>query len=450
MILRIGILAIFVWFGFLGLNAQSVGFGSDENRTGSVYSYIGLGTPIDLRSANTAGMGLSGVAMYNGIVANTANPAIWSRALFTQGMGTFRVARTISEDSQQGVVNALIDAINFQLVLPIEKDKFAAAVSLMPLTRKNYAFFNRNALSAQEIGTASDVAYINDNKGEGGLNRFEIGFGYSVNQFISIGYAPSVTFGYFENSVSTTFANPIYRPLTYVFKERFHGITHRLGFYAFKNRPFAKRDLLSFGLNLELGADLTAKEEITATYTVIDGQDFQGNDRIESRETNLNVAGRTGSGTGRLPMKLEAGVLYQTTPALAFSSEYLYQNWSNFENRLGNTLQNLQDRSRYALGIQWTPVAVRRNQNNLFTTMQYRGGISVDSGYLNYNGTEINALSGHIGLSIPAKNSRSSVDIAFEYGVRGTTDQNLVRERFWAIRMSFNLAELMFFERRFQ
>jgi hypothetical protein len=429
------------------LSAQAIVRESNEYRTGSVYSYRALGSPIDLRSANTAGMGLSGVAIYNGVAANYANPAIWSRTVFSLGNGTMRVQTIDAKDQNSTATNGLLDAINFQLVLPIKKNKLGVSASLSSISRKNYAYFNDGVISGESIGSTTDLFYLNDNKGEGGLSKVELGVGYSVSKNVSIGYAPAIIMGFFENSVATSFSNPIYRPLTYEFTERQFGLAHRFGVYAFKNGVFQTSDLVSFGLNLELPVNLTSKDKVTATYTVLQGT--TGNERTLQRETDLAVDGRSGEGTMRLPLKVETGVLYQKTPALAFSAEWLYQPMSNFEDRLGNIDPLLTDRNRFAGGVQWLPTLNPRNKK-FFKSLQYRAGLSYDTGYLTINSTAITTKSVHFGLSIPAKNSRSSVDLAFEYGLRGTTANNLVEERFWNIKMSFNLAELMFFDRRFQ
>lgn len=451
--LKVAFLLLFVLIisllDLVELRSQSIVRENNEYRTGSIYSFAALGTPIDLRNANSAGMGLSGVAIYNGVVANYANPAVWSRTLFTLANGSIRLQRTMAEDANSNTTSALLDALNFQLILPIYKDKLGVSIALTPLSRKNYSYFNQGVVPSSEIGTFDDLIYLNDNKGEGGLTRVELGAGYSLGKNVSVGYSASVYMGLFENSIATSFSNPIYRPLTYDFNERQFGIGHRLGLYTFKNSLFYDQDLLSFGLNLELPVNLTVKDRVSATYTVIDGQDQFGNERVENRETDLNVAGRSGEGSMKLPLKMEAGFLYQKTPSLGVSAEYLYQPWSNYESRSGLNDNLLVDRNRIAAGLQWLP-SIRARRPNFITNMQYRVGLSYDSGYLRINDTNIDGIAAHLGLSIPAKNSRSSLDIAFEYGRRGSTDNGLVSESYWTLKMSFNLAELMFFDRRFQ
>lgn len=443
----LGILFVFTFVNVS--NAQSIVRENNEYRTGSIYSFTALGSPIDLRNANSAGMGLSGVAIYNGVAANYANPAVWSRTYITLANGSLRLQRTLAEDANSNTTSALLDALNFQLILPIIKNKLGVSASLTPLTRKSYSYFSTGSIPSSEIGTFDDLIYLNDNKGEGGLSRVELGAGYSLTDHISVGYSTSVVMGLFESSTVTSFSNPIYRPLTYEFNERQFGIGHRLGLYGFTNDLFFDKDFLSLGLNLELPVNLTSKDNVTATYTVIDGQDQFGNDRVEIRETNLDVLGRSGEGTIYLPMKVEVGFLYQKTPSLGFSAELLHQPWSNYETRTGVPNNYLVDRNRIAAGLQWLPSLATRRPN-FFSNMQYRVGLSHDSGYLNINNRNIDGLAAHVGLSIPAQNSRSSVDIAFEYGRRGTTQNGLVNERYWTLKMSFNLAELMFFDRRFQ
>src|SRR5690625_4081267 len=64
---------------------QSAGFGQHDARTGSFYSGLGFGTPSDINSTFSMGMGLSGVSNYSGYSTNIANPAQWRLINYTVG-----------------------------------------------------------------------------------------------------------------------------------------------------------------------------------------------------------------------------------------------------------------------------------------------------------------------------------------------------------------------------
>jgi hypothetical protein len=96
--------------------------------------------------------------------------------------------------------------------------------------------------------------------------------------------------------------------------------------------------------------------------------------------------------------------------------------------------------------------ALRRAERNFFTYFIYRAGVSYDTGHLSLglNEQKIQTVMISAGLGIPSLAAGSSVDINFDLGLRGTTSHELVRERIFAVRVSFNLSELMFLQRRLQ
>ena len=50
--------------------------------------------------------------------------------------------------------------------------------------------------------------------------------------------------------------------------------------------------------------------------------------------------------------------------------------------------------------------------------------------YFIYFGTPINEYGISFGFTFPMKKSRTAIDLGFEYGRRGTTDNNLIQENF--------------------
>jgi len=76
--------------------------------------------------------------------------------------------------------------------------------------------------------------------------------------------------------------------------------------------------------------------------------------------------------------------------------------------------------------------------------------MSYDSGHLQLEGQRINTLKFSLGLGIRSPNSRSSIDLSFEYGVRGTNSTNLVKEQIFGMKLSLNLAEVMFYRPKLQ
>ncbi|PLX06787.1 MAG: hypothetical protein C0596_13870 [Marinilabiliales bacterium] len=62
--------------------------------------------------------------------------------------------------------------------------------------------------------------------------------------------------------------------------------------------------------------------------------------------------------------------------------------------------------------------------------------------------TAINDFGISFGLGLPMKRSRTSFNLSMELGQRGSLENNLIKENYAIIGISFNLAETWFVKRR--
>ena len=64
------------------------------------------------------------------------------------------------------------------------------------------------------------------------------------------------------------------------------------------------------------------------------------------------------------------------------------------------------------------------------------------------NNTEINDFGINFGVSFPVS-GYSSLDAAFKYGFRGTTDNNLIQERYFQVVIGATINDRWFIKRRY-
>jgi hypothetical protein len=100
------------------------------------------------------------------------------------------------------------------------------------------------------------------------------------------------------------------------------------------------------------------------------------------------------------------------------------------------------------LGVQYFPYVT--GSNKFLSSFKYRAGASYDTGHLDIDGQRINTLKFAFGIGIRSPRSNSSIDLSFEYGIRGTETSSLAQENIWGVRLTLNLAELMFFRPKLQ
>ncbi|MEE9429885.1 MAG: hypothetical protein V3V16_02525, partial [Melioribacteraceae bacterium] len=150
-----------------------------------------------------------------------------------------------------------------------------------------------------------------------------------------------------------------------------------------------------------------------------------------------------GSSKTKLPSTLGFGLSFKYNGNYLFSLNYLNQNWSKFE-RNGVVQANLQDLKKYSFGVEYSKEL--KKFGSFWELVKYRGGLSFEQSQFAINGNGIDQLGFHAGISFPLGIS-NSIDFGLMYGVRGTTENNLLKENIIQASVSLNFGELWFVRR---
>lgn len=411
----------------------------DQAVGGSIYSKIGFGFPTDISSPHSDGMGMSGVSVLDPFMASISNPAHWGKSNFTQATVLVGLESFYSEDNIDSKRTLAFDFNNFQFVFPILKQKLGASISFTPLTRSR---FNLESISEFGPATAGDdqIFVVTDNSGSGGVNRAEIGLGYTLNDNISVGYGASVYFTNIENDINTFFTSARFLPVEFTESINGTGFGNRFGIFTRFKEIFSDGDWISFGTSINLPVSYTANRQVES-FKEIDGSDTLV-DLLGDEESSRDDV--------KFPLEINAGLTYNSSSRFNVTSELLYQKWKDaeFSFRPGEE-QYFVDRIKLGVGAQFHPY-VSNQRRDFFSNFRYSAGVNYDSGHLRIDENDIDTISFHLGLGIITRNDASSVDISFHYGLRGTKTENLIQERIWGIKLSLNLAEIMFLQPKFQ
>jgi hypothetical protein len=79
----------------------------------------------------------------------------------------------------------------------------------------------------------------------------------------------------------------------------------------------------------------------------------------------------------------------------------------------------------------------------------YRVGGYFSNYYLEVNGHQLEDYGMTFGVGLPVRSLKSSINLAFTLGTRGTTEYNLVKENYGIITFNVTLHDLWFRKRRF-
>ncbi len=406
----------------------------DVWRGGSAYSHFALGAPNDFRASYAKGMGVYGVALHDPTVPGISNPAIWSRAVFTNASGAFEISSYDATSRDTQYRSTQFHSGPFQVVMPLRRDRIGINLSLSPLTSSRFTTQRESLLAPDENHTGEELNYVTESKGNGGINRVELGIGYRLTSSLSVGYAPSLLIGNIRRDQTVFFDNPDYRPANLRETTSHYGFGNRFGLYFQQRNVFRQNDRVTLGAMISLPVNLVSERKLES--------------RINLNDVTIRPPSDYGDGQVVYPMEASAGFSYNPNPFLQFTSDVLYQNWSGYSNFQGDSEAFLKDRIRLGLGGQF--IAARRDASGFLSNLIYRLGVSYDTGNLKLNDKDIETFTIHGGISIPSSRSNSSIDINAEYGFRGTESAGLISERVFGLSLSFNLSELMFVQRRLQ
>lgn len=404
----------------------------DLYRSGSTYSYYGLGMPNDYRAPNAAGMNVIGTSVYDMRISSTANPAILGTNRYTNINGGFNVTGYEMSDDVSSVSQTHIESSQLQMSFPVLRDRLGVSASILPETSYNFSLSSQDSLSAVESPSGSTLRYDTETVASGGLNRIEIGVGYRVAPRTYIGIAPAFYFGTLSQRIDLSFDDDDFEPVNFSRNTSHTGWGGRVGFLQIIPGVINPTDILSVGISASLPVSLDAERRFETELD--DGENVR---LPNSKETR----------TVEYPLDLSAGLTYVLSDNFKVSSDVLYQNWSNYEPFEAQGNVTYIDRFRTGLGAEITG----HNPNtppSFFGDLIYRAGISYDSGSIEINDNRINTYRASVGIGIPTSDRSSSLNINFDYGVRGTQSDGLIREEIFELRVSFNLSELMFFRPR--
>lgn len=423
--------------------AASAQIDDSKASEGSIYSKFGMGLPVDYGSSSADGMGLWGVSYSESLVPGMANPAQWGNTVYGMASGGLKAETYHSSDNFGSATHSLVSINNFQLQLPILKGKVGVSASFTPLTEVNYEIFQSGEQILSGVGTQDTLNFRTVNVGEGGINQLEFGVGWRMHPNIAIGYAASLVSVSLDDQYTTVFDDNSYRPVNTTYQTSGSGMGNRFGAFLTFPGLALEDDLLSIGMTVRLPVN-------------IDGERIQESTFIseDPNEGRSDIETKLGSGDITLPLGFTAGITYEPSQRLAFTTEGRYEQWSNYQNELetGSSVSTFTDRIKVGAGVKYFPFL--SGSNKFLSQFKYRFGAAYDSGHLKINGESIETfkLSAGLGILSPTRISgfRSSVDISLYYGIRGTKSLDLVRENIWGVKLSLNLAELFFYRPKLQ
>ena len=397
-----------------------------QNSYFSPYSRYGIGDLADKNFGQSKAMGKTSIALRSKEHLNINNPASYS-ALdslnFILEVGYFSKFTNYSTSSQSIKRNdANLSYIT--MGFPVTKWWFSS-IGLLPYSTVGYNIKTTAVLP--QVDT-TNYQYI----GSGGISKFYIGNSFKLFKNFSIGANVSYLFGSIVYSKSEVFIND-----KYAFDYYKWDSTHVSDLFFDFGFQYSKQ--LKNEQTITIGGILNNKNNINAT-------------RSQLIQTHLATAVSTlknsddEKGTLEFPLAFGFGVSYSTNNKFLFVADYIQQNWS--ESKFFGVSDSLSDSRLISGGLEYIPNFA--SLNNYFSRVRYRIGGYYSNSYINIGNKQINDFGITFGFGFPLRKTKTSFNLSFELGQRGTTSNNLIKEKYANICLNLTLHDFWFFKRKIE
>ena len=387
----------------------------------SPYTLYGIGELTVPGGASSRAMGGSGVALSSAYQINTLNPAASSfmlqkTVLFNVGL---EAASFYDKNKTQKTSYYTGNLQNISLQLPLAR-KIGFMFSLSPLSNVGYRIteYDRRPEILANIG---QVAY--KYAGEGGVSQFSGGIGMQIFKNFAIGAELIYYLGninrYYDTEITPITGTGSFFGVSAWTKEHISRISGRFGFqYCLKadmKRVFA------IGATYQPATSLRPQAE----RFVQSGNIFGDTVILNNYGTNLSI-----------PHTVTAGLFYATTK-LGLTFDYSFQGWANSNQDDPANGVGFTNTHSVRAGVQIIPNAL--DARRAMRRWSYRFGYRYNTYYMTFKGQAIRDNAITLGLGIPLKMAGgTSLNLALDMGIRGTTRYELIQEKYLKLSIGFN------------
>ncbi|MEO6883475.1 MAG: hypothetical protein ABI199_05575 [Bacteroidia bacterium] len=436
--------------------------------TGSPYSRYGIGDLQSTGFVQSAGMGGLTVGMRNDTLnpffINIANPSSYTSnkmTTFEVGLRSNTVNFTTSSQSQ---LNNYTSLAYLAFAFPVTK-WWGASFGLVPYSSVGYHAGNQST-----IDSIGPVSY--QYNGSGGINRFYIGSSFMPIKHLSVGLNASYMFGNITNERTVEFNDPsqsnyfntdilnvttigsIYCDFGMQYEWVIRSVPQRTKILKpdtlhTEMKRYHKR-LLQERVKVVFGFTFGPSTALSATNTLLARDYVNSNGSKIAIDTAKYINDANSPIT--IPLSLGYGITIKKGERWLVGADYAVQNWSAF-NSLGET-GVLTNSMRASLGAQYVPNAMTDLPNTFWQHVNYRAGIRYSKTFLDIGNTPLNDYSFSLGLGFPIGPHRvnysfSMLNIGFEYGQLGTTNNNLLKENYYKLTLGFTFDDKWFIKPKF-
>lgn len=408
------------------------------------YSMFGIGDISKQGTPYNKSMGGVGIATRDKRNINILNPAAVTERenkSFMVDFGLSQSNKYYAQSDGSKSANNTMNVYNFVISFPIYKS-LAMYGGITPYSDVGYDMSSK--ITDPSIISKTGVI-TNTLEGYGGMSEFFVGAGVDVTKWLSVGAEFQYYFGNLHRENVYNVSNSTYRDIYSGYDINLHTATGK------------------FGAQAEIPLSTTLSAVIGATYRL--SSSFKGevqryeiqsissvNDSTPSPRTYIDTLG---SGRAKLASEIGVGIALRGGDKWTAELNYVRSDWSNSGFAaipgfavVGSTVFAASTSQSVRAGFSIVP---NRNDIRYYRRrITYRAGAYWDQAYCTVDGNKIDAVGLTFGVTLPVFRWSNGLTLGVEAGQRGTTANNLVRERYVNFSIGMNIFDIWFIKPRYE
>ena len=441
----------------------------------SPYSQLGVGDLTPEGFSRNEQMGNGGVATFSPNFVNNLNPATLSSLAYTNfdfGLNAgYKNMKTSTEQATDGGGNFGHLAIS----VPISP-KWGASVGIKPYSNVNYSVAGNSVIPKAGTTGIDTNTYVYQYEGKGNLVEFYLSNGVKLNKNFSVGLTAGYVFGALKYNQHNNLSNLSTAASTTQNRETYSQVTLKPGIFFRKQISYI--DVIYRTVPSQRRTDSTGKLVDSVLYkqklslndkkgssknmffNIAATSDFMS-DLSTSNFTTLsyeNTAGQAikvdtlvsqGNYKRPLPFSYRIGTSLDRPNAWTIAFDISQRFWGNYSDQAQTRTQNMVNSFSANLGGEYfSSIAFGNRSKNILIL---RGGLYYQQGPLNFNNTVINDQGLSLGCSFQLPKIKNEgvqypkyINLGVSVGQRGTTQNNLIAERYIRINLSVTVNDRWF------
>ena len=397
-------------------------FAQFNNNTTSPYSRFGMGELKSYSLGRTTGMGGASLASRYGRQINTSNPASYTAIDSLSFLFEFGIDSRFSKFSND-IGSAQTNDVNFEyLAMSFQiNNRLAASLGLLPYSDVGYTVDVNELVDEEYVGNVLTRYF-----GAGTVSNAYFGLAVEPFKNVSIGANLNYLFGKVNRNAEVYFLD-------------------QADFYSVQQ--YSDYRLRDFGLDFGVQVTLPVKEnqklifaavfenkpEYTALFSDITQKNLESGNGLD--QDTLHYANEEKSSI-EFPLTFGGGISYVKDNKLEINMDYYHQSWSDAK-FFGSKSNYLTDLNKFAVGAEWIPN--KFSIRSYLARVAYRAGVRYEQTYLTFGNHQINDFGISFGVGLPIYGSNSTINVAAEFGRKGTKEDGLVLENYARFNLNMSL-----------